>query len=91
MLWIVALATVAIAATLVRHAVQDHRDAEVQRRDALADIERHREWLASSSPGAAKGDVELTREVERDVPGVAIPSGAHGPTNPQSDDRAHTR
>ena len=88
MFWIVALATIIIAVTVVRHAMQDHRDAEVQRRDALADIER--DWTPAAG-GAARGDVEMAREVERDVAGtsgVSIPPAARGTAKPQSDDHA---
>ena len=42
MFWIAALAAVALIGSIARHAWQDHRDAELQRRDALDDIARPR-------------------------------------------------
>jgi hypothetical protein len=38
MFWIAALAAAAIIGSIARNAWQDHRDAELQRRDALDDI-----------------------------------------------------
>ena len=97
MFWIVALAAFAIAATVVRHAVQDHRDAELQRQDALADIDRGATRSAPvAEPGpVATADLELPRAVQRDgqrnrTAGLSLPPDAHDPTAPQGD-RARTR
>ena len=86
MFWIVALAAVAIAASVIRHAVQDHRDAEIQRREALEDLAHAR----APRPAAPVSDRERTRDVQReDMPGVALPRDVTGPT--PHEERARTR
>ena len=96
MIWIVLLtaASAAVVANLARHAIQDHRDAELQRREALEDLTRLREpRRALSAPAAAStppADRERSRDVQREgTPGVALPREVTGPTS--HEDRARTR
>jgi hypothetical protein len=49
MFWLAALAAAAIIGSIARNAWQDHRDAELQRRDALDDIARPRSWRKQRS------------------------------------------
>jgi hypothetical protein len=89
MFWIVTLAAAAVVASIARHAIQDHRDAEQQRRDALDEID--------GRPRAARAllaspEKERAREVQRDgAPGVALPRDAAGPLPAAHEDRARTR
>jgi len=86
MFWIVALAAVAIAASVVRHAMQDHRDAEIQRREALEDLAHPR----TPRPSVPVSDRERSRDVQRDdILGLTLPRDVAGPTS--HEDRARTR
>jgi len=99
MFWIVALAAVAIAASVIRHAMQDHRDAEVQRREALEDIDLTARRAATAiaetaGPAAPPSDLELPRPVQRDgqrdrAAGMTRPVDAHDPNAAQRN-RART-
>lgn len=90
MLWIVALtaASAAVVFSVARHALQDHRDAEQQRREALADLTRLREPRRALSAPAP--DRERSRDVLREgTPGLSLPRDLAGPAS--HEDRARTR
>ena len=82
MFWIVALAAAAVVASIARHALQDHRDAELQRREALEEIGR-----SPRAPRALLGapERELGREVGREATPGSVP-----PVAPPADAGTHT-
>ena len=91
MLWIVVLtaAAAALVANIARHAIQDHRDAELQRREALEDLTRLREPRRALSAPAAAAVRERSRDVQREgTPGVSLPRDVTGPTS--HEDRSRT-
>ena len=91
MFWIVTLAAAAVVASIARHAMQDHRDAEQQRRDALDEIDSR---PRASRALLASPEKERAREVQRDgAPGVAMPRESQGPVPGAAshEERARTR
>ena len=84
MIWIALLsvAAAAVVANLARHAIQDHRDAELQRREALEDLTRLREPRRALSAPAAPADRERSLDLQRDgAPSVSLPRDVTGRTS----------
>jgi len=92
MFWIAALAAAAIIGSIARTAWQDHRDAELQRSDALEDAARPRGWRKQQSLpsaerlrlGAGSGAEGLSDVVSR--PPVAAPRPVDDPTQTRRHD-----
>ena len=86
MFWIAAIAAVALIGSIARNAWQDHRDAELQRRDALDDIAQPRSWRKQRAlPSAERLRLGSGSEAER-TPDVA----AERPVIAPPDARRHT-
>ena len=89
MFWIAALAAVALIGSIARHAWQDHRDAELQRRDALDDIARPRGGRKQRTLATGErlrlgsgSESEQARDVGHDRPATAprpVDARAHTP------------
>lgn len=74
MMWIALVLAVLIVGRVAMHAIQDSRDADRQRQDALADLESSpraaalRTDAAAPSPAPTRGDASHSR-------GVVLPPG----------------
>ena len=92
MFWIAALAAAAIIGSIARIAWQDHRDAELQRSDALDDVAKPRSWRKQRAlPSAERLRLSAGSQVEglSDVaiqPPVAAPRPADDPTHARRHD-----
>ena len=90
MFWIAAVAAVALISSIARHAWQDHRDAELQRRDALDDIGRPRSWRKQRTLATGErlllgsgSESEQSRDVEPDRTAAPPPSPDSRTQTPQ--------
>jgi hypothetical protein len=83
MFWIVALAAAAVIGSIARHTWQDHRDAELQRRDALDDIAQPRSGRKQRAlPGGERLRLGPSPETERPLdPGQDRPAAAPRPVD----------
>lgn len=91
MLWIVALAAAAVVGSIARHAWQDHRDAELQRRDALDDVARPRTWRKQRALPtgerlrlSAGSDSERSSEVGNERPAAGETRTGEAPSAPRT-------